>query len=123
MKGKGEQMAMSAKERMAKFRLLHPDKAKLDSQKNTQRQKLVKVEVLTHYGNGKLSCVKCGMDNPSCLSIDHINGGGNKERILNKTRLSSAFYRWLKKNQYPDGYQTLCMNCQFIKRFERNEHN
>ena len=24
---------------------------------------------------------------------------------------------------YPPGYQTLCMNCQFIKRFDEEEHN
>lgn len=116
-------MAMSAKERMAKFRLLHPEKVKLEVINNLRRQKLLKIEVLTHYGNRKLACVKCGMDNQSCLSIDHINGGGNKERTLNKTRLATNFYRWLKKKNYPEGYQTLCMNCQFIKRFERNEHN
>jgi hypothetical protein len=31
------------------------------------------------------------------------------------------FYRWLIKNNYPEGYQTLCMNDQFIKKAENKE--
>lgn len=56
-----------------------------------------------------------------CLTIDHINGGGTKEREKNKIPSGQAFYTWLKKNGYPDGYQVLCMNCQFIKRITSGE--
>lgn len=83
-----------------------------------------KIEVLTHYGNGKLSCVKCGFDDIRVLSIDHINGDGAKHRrlILGASRTGgSQLYHWLKKNNYPQGYQTLCMNCQWIKRVDNNE--
>lgn len=27
-----------------------------------------------------------------------------------------------KAENYPEGFQTLCMNCQFVKRAERNEY-
>lgn len=53
----------------------------------------------------------------ACLSIDHIKGGGNKHLKLIKGNL----YNWLIKNNFPTGFQTLCMNCQFIKRYENNE--
>jgi hypothetical protein len=77
-----------------------------------------KKDVLTHYGNGELACVKCGFDDIRALSIDHINGGGSKHRAsINHTNI----YRWLAKNNYPEGYQTLCMRCQWIKRGENNE--
>ena len=76
-------------------------------------------EILTHYGGGKLACVVCGEGRLACLSIDHINGGGTKHR--KQMGGGSAFYCWLKKQNYPKGYQTLCMNCQFVKRFERRE--
>lgn len=84
--------------------------------------KNLKIKVLTHYGGGKLSCVICGESRVDCLSIDHINGGGNDHRreIL-KTRYCSGTYNWLKKNSFPEGFQTLCMNCQFIKRVENKE--
>ena len=65
---------------------------------------------------GKI-CVKCGFNDLRALSIDHINGGGDKDR----REVDKQIYRWLRKNNYPEGYQTLCMNCQFIKRAENKE--
>ena len=81
-----------------------------------KRLTLLKEEVLTYYGGGKLACVKCSFDNIKALSIDHINGGGNQHRKKTKMSSSYGFYGWLKSYNYPEGYQTLCMNCQIIKR-------
>ena len=80
-----------------------------------------KEAVLMHYGGGQCVCVRCGFTDLRTLSIDHIEGGGTRERIK-FSALGSQFYRRLQKNNYPDGYQTLCMNCQWIKRFENKEH-
>lgn len=77
----------------------------------------VKKEVLTHYGNGKCACVRCGFDDIRALSIDHIEPIGEKKRFSS----GYAFYRWLIKNSFPEGYQTLCMNCQFIKGDKEDE--
>ena len=88
-----------------------------------QKKWALKEEVLTHYGNGKYACVQCGFNDIRALSIDHIKGNGNEHRIQNKCRQGGVtFYRWLRKNGYPPEYQTLCMNCQFIKRIENMEH-
>lgn len=78
--------------------------------------------VFMHYGNGKIACQNCGFDDIRALSIDHLNGGGRQHRKQiggggQKT------YNWLKKNNYPAGYQILCMNCQFIKRHTNSENN
>ncbi len=76
----------------------------------------VKTEVLTHYGDSKYACVVCGESRPACLSIDHINGNGCQERKrFGGNYFGYKFYLFLKKNNYPVGYQTLCMNCQFVK--------
>lgn len=75
-------------------------------------------EVLTHYGNGKHACVGCGFSDDRALSLDHIDGGGRKE-----TKGGVSFYCHLRNNNYPEGYQTLCMNCQFIKRVEKKEYS
>jgi len=40
----------------------------------------VKTEVLTHYGNGQLACVICKESRLTCLSLDHIDGGGRFHR-------------------------------------------
>ena len=76
-----------------------------------------KARVLTHYGNGKLACVICGESRLACLSIDHINNNGYQHRKeIRAEGGGNRFYEWLEKNNYPAGYQTLCMNDQFIKR-------
>lgn len=63
--------------------------------------------VCNHYGN---ICVCCGENNIKFLTIDHINGGGNRHRKqINRT--GNKFYEWLIKNDFPIGYQTLCYNC------------
>lgn len=79
-----------------------------------------KLLVLTHYGNGECACLNCGFSNIKALSIDHINGrravGHNKKGMG-----GNSIYSWLIKEGYPEGYQTLCLNCQFVKREERHE--
>jgi len=93
-----------------------PKKA-LESHYEWERR--MKREALTYYGRGKLACVLCGQSNIACLSIDHIKGDGNAhKRKIKRTRI----YYWLKEQGYPEGYQTLCMNCQFIKRAEEKEY-
>jgi hypothetical protein len=77
-----------------------------------------KIQVISHYGKGVGACVVCGEDDLNCLSIDHINGGGREHR----KRIGSHFYAWLIKNGFPEGYQTLCMNCQFKKRVREREY-
>ena len=51
------------------------------------------------------------------LSIDHLDGGGTAHRKI----VGRNIYYWLIKNAFPKGYQVLCMNCQWIKRVEKNE--
>lgn len=77
-------------------------------------QRELRIEVLTHYGNGKCACVGCGESRLACLTIDHIYGWGNQHRKQSK-RYGYSFYIQLKRDDYPKGYQTLCMNCQFCK--------
>ena len=76
----------------------------------------VKEEVLRHYGNGWLACVVCGYTDDRALSIDHIDNNGAKER---KGINPGRFYFNLRNQNYPEGYQTLCMNCQWVKEAER----
>lgn len=80
----------------------------------------LKSEILSHYGNGKIACTKCGYDKDiSALTIDHVNGNGRNHR---KSLDTTKFYSWLKNNNYPEGFTTLCQNCQWIKRDEKYEY-
>ncbi len=81
-----------------------------------------KIEVLTYYGGGELACVGCGDTRIDCLSIDHINNDGAKHRKAGALT-GDKLYRQLKRENYPEGFQALCMNCQFIKRKTKQTPN
>lgn len=69
-----------------------------------------KLLVFGHYG---IKCECCGENHKEFLTIDHINGNGNKQRRDNNICGGSGFYRWLIKNNYPKEFRTLCINCNF----------
>ena len=62
-------------------------------------------------------CVKYGNNDFRVLQVDHINGGGVQE--LRKIGPKGIYNRVL--NGEP-GYQLLCANCNWIKRYENNEN-
>jgi len=72
--------------------------------------------VLLHYSHEMMKCAKCGFDDERALSIDHINGGGTQHR--KQVKSGGNFNEMLVREGYPEGYQILCMNCQFIKNRE-----
>lgn len=79
----------------------------------------IKRQVFTHYCKSpNIQCRYCGEDDIDILTIDHINGGGNRQqRDMGWTKRGGySFYFWLKRNGFPDGYQVLCMGCQYRKR-------
>lgn len=77
------------------------------NRKKAIKYQTIKDAVFEAYGGYICSC--CGEDIKAFLSIDHIDGGGKKHR----EDIKVDFYSWLKRNNYPSGYQVLCMNCQF----------
>ena len=96
------------------------DKGKVSTWGKDRRIR-IKLAVMSHYGNGQCKCVKCGFDDIRALSIDHVNGDGADHRRNNKYTRGNHMYEWLIKNNFPNGFQTLCMNCQLIKRQENKE--
>lgn len=78
-------------------------------------QRALRLEVLRHYGGEIPKCKCCGEIIIEFLGIDHINGCGGEER--KKYGSGSRFYFYLKKNNYPSGYQVLCYNCNLTKGF------
>jgi hypothetical protein len=68
-----------------------------------------------HYGQ---ACACCGTTEN--LTIDHINGSGDKHRqeLFGHWKNRTAgvhFYRWLRDEGWPKGYQTLCLPCNNSK--------
>jgi hypothetical protein len=79
----------------------------LKNQRCRETHAKLRLEVLTYYSQRDLpECVCCGEQTIAFLAIDHINGGGRQHRkAIHNT------YEWIKKNDFPDGFQTLCHNC------------
>jgi len=86
------------------------NKEKRLAQKKEQYRKQ-REDVFTHYG---WECACCGETEPLFLTIDHINNDGNLHRKGNDTSHNNIYY-WLVKNNFPLGFQTLCMNCNVGK--------
>lgn len=59
-------------------------------------------------------CKRCAFTDQRALQVDHVNGNGASERKL----LKGAYSRLKRVMEYPEDYQLLCANCNWIKRHE-----
>lgn len=119
-----------AKEYSKKYREKHKEKlsaqskkwrnnnpARVNKNKRKERENL-KMEVLGRYSGNKICCAICGFDDTRALQIDHIDNNGAEERrevLGNRLCAGTTFYRWVRRQNYPEGYQVLCANCNIIK--------
>lgn len=91
--------------------------ARKNSEQGIERQRQysanLQAQVLAHYGT---ECACCG--GTDRLTVDHIAGDGREHReelFGNNKAAGRQFYRWLIRNDFPPGYQTLCMPCNISK--------
>lgn len=77
---------------------------------STRRQRRLRFRALFAYGGECPNCDCCGENKIEFLVIDHKDGGGNAHR---KEENITNIYRWLRSNNYPDGFRILCHNCNF----------
>jgi hypothetical protein len=63
------------------------------------------------YGN---KCLCCGETNRAFLTIEHLNGGSRKHRKYFPGGVERII-RNIRDNGWPEGYATLCINCNFGK--------
>lgn len=79
----------------------------------------IKVSVLTHYSpNGNLGCCweGCIIRDVDMLTLDHVNDDGCKHlNPAGKRYVGGSLYRWARRNNYPEGFQTLCGSHQLKK--------
>lgn len=66
-------------------------------------------EALSAYGGP--SCACCGESEPLFLTIDHANSDGAAHRKKLGFLGGARFYKWLRDNGWPKGFQVLCLNC------------
>lgn len=93
---------------------------KMNAPYRADYRKKLRQAVLEALGN---KCNRCGFDDYRALQIDHIAGGGSKERKerVYKCDFNKHVMQSFLNNE--NKYQLLCANCNWIKRFENNERN
>jgi hypothetical protein len=97
-------------EQMRRYQKEHREEA---YERGRQFRERTRAAVFDHYG---WTCACCGRTDH--LTIDHINGGGadHRERLFGRRHQGGvSFYRWLIKQDFPAGYQTLCQPCNMSK--------
>jgi hypothetical protein len=62
-------------------------------------------------------CPGCDEYRFEFLSLDHINEDGSSQRDELGLNSSWDFYKWVEENNYPEGLQVLCYNCNLSKGF------
>ena len=97
--------------RNLRYREEHREKKNAQERKLREKRRMM---VLEHYGGMPPKCACCGEREIKFLSIDHINGDGKIQRKIAK---DNNLNRWLIKNNFPDGIQILCHNCNLAKGF------
>ena len=78
-----------------------------------KRRNKLKLKAFEHYGGNPPKCACCGETMLQFLTIDHIEGKGAEHRRKIGT---PHIYGWLVKNDFPEGFQVLCWNCNWGRR-------
>jgi hypothetical protein len=112
------------------YRAEHPEYVQKSNQRGAANRLKVKTEVLTHYGyDGRLLCCweDCLIEDVDVLTLDHLldDGAAHRSEITGgKYRCGGGMniYYWVKKNGYPQGFQTLCHNHQWKKEILRRRN-
>lgn len=65
-------------------------------------------KILDHYGR-KCNC--CKEDDPRFLTVDHIDCQVPEMESVGRKLQGERLRHWLVKNDFPEGYQLLCFNC------------
>lgn len=78
----------------------------------------IRAAVLAFMGG---RCVQCEISDSRILQIDHIRGGGTKERRNNPCLQTTFYLKIMKDPEWSSKYQLLCANCNWIKRYENSE--
>jgi hypothetical protein len=74
----------------------------------------LRVEIFNNYG---WECKCCGETIKEFLSLDHINNDGYLDKNPNGDKKSGKeLYLLVKRQGFPEKYQTLCMNCNWGKK-------
>lgn len=91
-----------------------PDKLEAAREATRRANQKLRNEMFVRYGS---KCTCCGDEHREFLTLDHIGGGGRLHmKSLGVNACGVSVYRDLRRRGWPDGYRTLCMNCNWATR-------
>jgi hypothetical protein len=94
-------------DRAMRQRYRSPEDRRISRRTQSNRRLLdLRRVVLSAYG-GRCAC--CGEDRYAFLAIDHVHGGGTREREDGVR--GESLYKQLRERGYPPEYRLLCHNC------------
>jgi len=83
----------------------------------------IKIATLAHYSNSDIPCcILCGITDIDVLCLDHINNDALIRGHRGGGKGGANFYFELQKADYPQGYKTLCANCNLKKELKRRRN-
>jgi hypothetical protein len=95
---------------------------KVPNLRKIEEVRRLKTAVMVRYGrvdeDGEPLCSMpgCSVSNLDMLTIDHVTeGSGAAHRKKMNHGSGINLYRWLRRQGYPKGYQTLCFNHHAVK--------
>jgi hypothetical protein len=106
--------------RKLRYAYVHSDRWKeirrRDNISKTKHRNRLKEAAFAAYGGYRCAC--CGETEKAFLTIDHIdnNGSSHRKSLGGRTAAGVHTYRWLVRHNFPEGFQVLCMNCNWGKR-------
>jgi hypothetical protein len=114
----GREYSRRHAEYMREWRKNNPEKSRASTKKSYDKARM---EMLERYGGSPPKCACCGETIVEFLSIDHIEGNGAEHRREIEKEYGwklggNQLPFWLKRNDYPEGFQVLCYNCNLGKR-------
>ncbi len=89
---------------------LKPDNQITDS---TRKSRVLKREVLCHYGGTPPTCSCCGTDEYGILTLNHLKRGTGRKHNREVGGATMSVYVWAKKNNYPPMFDVRCFGCNF----------
>lgn len=106
------------KELAKKQRIRYQDDIYGQRTRANERTKQMRLKCLNYYSNNDIKCACCLEKHIEFMTIDHMNNDGaeHRRKITGSTRGSGArLYQWLIKNNFPPGFQVLCINCNMAR--------
>ena len=118
---KGEEYKKRHAEYMREYRKKHGEKirAKQRGYYDDARR-----EALEHYGGKPPKCKECGESYLECLQLDHTDNNRRQiEKDYGYKLGGNQILMWLRKNNYPSGFQVLCANCNIKKEMSQRRQS